>query len=74
MLKNNKKVLVIGLDCATPKTLFEDFIDQLVGLRFIAVQQFQDGLLHATDNVGAYFRVTQFVFGLALKDRFFQAD
>ena len=25
MARNNKKLLVIGLDCATPKTLFEDF-------------------------------------------------
>jgi len=27
MLNNKKKVLVIGLDCATPKTLFEDFLE-----------------------------------------------
>jgi predicted AlkP superfamily phosphohydrolase/phosphomutase len=27
-LRNNKKVLLIGLDCATPRTLFKDFINE----------------------------------------------
>jgi predicted AlkP superfamily phosphohydrolase/phosphomutase len=32
-LKTNKKVIVIGLDCATPKTLFEDFIEECPNIR-----------------------------------------
>lgn len=27
MNENRNKLVVIGLDCATPKTLFEDFLD-----------------------------------------------
>ena len=29
----NKKVVVIGLDCATPKTIFEDFLDDCPNLK-----------------------------------------
>lgn len=32
-MTNNRKVIVIGLDCATPKTLFEDFIDECPNIR-----------------------------------------
>lgn len=27
-MRNKRKLIVIGLDCATPKTLFEDFLDE----------------------------------------------
>ncbi|MFW9867193.1 MAG: alkaline phosphatase family protein [Candidatus Thorarchaeota archaeon] len=33
MSKTEKKLLIIGLDCATPKTLFEDFVDYCPNLR-----------------------------------------
>ncbi|MFX1279840.1 MAG: alkaline phosphatase family protein, partial [Promethearchaeota archaeon] len=33
MAKNKKKLVVIGLDCATPKTLFEDFQDICPNIR-----------------------------------------
>ena len=32
-MKNRKKVIVIGLDCATPKTLFEDFLDECPNIK-----------------------------------------
>jgi len=32
-LSSKKKVIVIGLDCATPKTLFEDFKDECPNIR-----------------------------------------
>jgi len=32
-LITKKKVIVIGLDCATPKTLFEDFIDECPNIK-----------------------------------------
>ncbi len=33
MNKNNKRLVVIGLDCATPKTLFEDFLDDCPNIK-----------------------------------------
>ena len=32
-MKNRRRVVVIGLDCATPKTLFEDFIDECPNIK-----------------------------------------
>ena len=32
-MKNNKKVLLIGLDCATPRTLFHDFIEECPNIK-----------------------------------------
>ncbi|MFX0000772.1 MAG: alkaline phosphatase family protein [Candidatus Hermodarchaeota archaeon] len=32
-MKNKKKLIVIGLDCATPKTLFEDFLDDCPNIK-----------------------------------------
>ena len=32
-LKNNKKVVLIGLDCATPRTLFQDFIEECPNIK-----------------------------------------
>ncbi|MFX0186818.1 MAG: alkaline phosphatase family protein [Candidatus Hodarchaeota archaeon] len=32
-MKNRKKIIVIGLDCATPKTLFEDFLDDCPNIK-----------------------------------------
>ena len=32
-MKNRKKVVVIGLDCATPKTLFEDFLEDCPNIK-----------------------------------------
>ncbi|MFX1388588.1 MAG: alkaline phosphatase family protein [Promethearchaeota archaeon] len=34
-MKNKKKILVIGLDCATPKTIFEDFLDDCPTLKMM---------------------------------------
>lgn len=33
MTKNKKKLMIIGLDCATPRTLFEDFIDDCPSIK-----------------------------------------
>ncbi len=33
MSKINKKLVIIGLDCATPKTLFEDFLDDCPNIK-----------------------------------------
>ncbi|MFX1553869.1 MAG: alkaline phosphatase family protein [Promethearchaeota archaeon] len=33
MNKNKKKLVIIGLDCATPKTLFEDFLDDCPNIK-----------------------------------------
>ena len=33
MNKNKKKLAIIGLDCATPKTLFEDFLDDCPNIK-----------------------------------------
>ena len=30
---NKKRLVIIGLDCATPKTLFEDFLDDCPNLK-----------------------------------------
>ena len=32
-MKSRKRVIVIGLDCATPKTLFEDFLDDCPNIK-----------------------------------------
>jgi predicted AlkP superfamily phosphohydrolase/phosphomutase len=32
-VKQNKKIIVIGLDCAAPKTLFEDFLDDCPNIK-----------------------------------------
>ena len=32
-MNNNKKLIVIGLDCATPKTLFRDFLDDCPNIK-----------------------------------------
>ncbi|MFX1274395.1 MAG: alkaline phosphatase family protein [Promethearchaeota archaeon] len=32
-MKKKKKIIVIGLDCATPKTLFEDFINECPNIK-----------------------------------------
>ena len=32
-MKNKRRVIVIGLDCATPRTLFEDFIDECPNIK-----------------------------------------
>ena len=33
MNKSNKKLIVIGLDCATPKTLFKDFLEDCTNIK-----------------------------------------
>jgi len=33
MNKNKKKLLIIGLDCATPKTIFKDFLDDCPNIK-----------------------------------------
>jgi len=33
MTKNKKRLVIIGLDCATPKTLFEDFLDDCPNIK-----------------------------------------
>ena len=34
-MKNRKKVIVIGLDCATPQTLFEDFLEDCPNIKML---------------------------------------
>ena len=38
MISNKKKLVIIGLDCATPKTLFEDFLDDCPNIKKMVEQ------------------------------------
>ncbi|MFW9874100.1 MAG: alkaline phosphatase family protein [Candidatus Thorarchaeota archaeon] len=48
MSTKNKKLILIGLDCATPKTLFKDFIDDCPNIKKL-LENGVFGILRSTD-------------------------
>ena len=63
-----------GIQLLAELLRLEDLVDEFVGLRFVAVQQLVDGLLHPGDQVGADFGIAQLVLRLTLEDGIFEPN